>query len=51
MLVETIKASDAGSDTFQAMVDVYKTQDINAMVSMISEDETGMGEYDEMYQI
>lgn len=48
MLVETIKASDAGSDTFQAMVDVYKTQDINAMVSMISEDETGMGEYDEM---
>jgi uncharacterized protein YbaP (TraB family) len=48
MLVETIKSSDAGSDSFQAMIDMYKAQDINAMVTMISEDETGMGDYDEM---
>jgi uncharacterized protein YbaP (TraB family) len=30
------------------MTDVYKSQDINAMVTMISDDESGMGDFDEL---
>ena len=42
MLIETIKSSDEGSDQFKEMIHLYKTQDINSMVSMISEEEGGM---------
>ena len=42
MLIETIKSSDAGSDQFKEMIHLYKTQDINSMISMISEEEGGM---------
>ncbi|NNF35732.1 MAG: TraB/GumN family protein [Saprospiraceae bacterium] len=42
MLIETIKSSDAGSDQFRMMIDLYKSQDINSMVSMISEEDSGM---------
>lgn len=42
MLIETIKSSDEGSDQFKMMIDLYKSQDINSMVSMISEEESGM---------
>ena len=48
MLIETIKSADAGSDQFQQMIDMYKSQDINAMVSMISSEETGMEGYESL---
>jgi len=42
MLIETIKSSDEGSDQFKMMIDMYKSQDINSMVSMISDEDSGM---------
>lgn len=48
MLVESLENSDLGSDTFKQMVAVYKKQDLNAMITMISEDEDGIGEYEDM---
>lgn len=48
MLVESLKNNDLGSDTFKQMVEIYKKQDLNALVSMISEDEDGIGEYEDM---
>lgn len=43
MLVEAIKSSDTDDDQFKVMIDMYKTQDINSMVTMIQEDDS-MGE-------
>lgn len=48
MLVESLENSDLGSDTFKQMVAIYKKQDLNAMITMISEDEDGIGEYEDM---
>lgn len=48
MLVESIKNADVGGTEFEEMVNVYKTQNIDAMVSMISDDESGMGEYEDI---
>jgi hypothetical protein len=38
MLVETIKNSGGDTDEFKKMVEMYKAQDINAMVTMLSEE-------------
>ncbi len=48
MLVEAIKAEDTGGDTFQEMVNMYKEQNINAMVSMIDAEDSSMGDYDDV---
>ncbi len=48
MLVETIKTSDMGSDQFKQMVEIYKSQDIDAMVTMIGEDEQGLGDFEDV---
>ena len=39
MLVDALKAGDSENDDFKVMTDMYLSQDINAMVEMIDEDE------------
>ena len=48
LLVETIKSSDTSNDEFKIMTDMYKRQDINSMVSMISEEESGYADYEDI---
>lgn len=45
MLVDALKAGDSENDDFKMMTDMYKSQNINAMVEMIGEDEV-MGSED-----
>jgi uncharacterized protein YbaP (TraB family) len=40
MLLETIKSADVEDDSFKMMVDMYRNQDINKMVSSMAEDES-----------
>ena len=39
MLVDALKAGDSENDDFKVMTDMYLSQNINAMVEMIDEDE------------
>ena len=49
MLVETIKmGSDSEADMLQELVDLYKSQNIEAMVSSISADESGLAQYEDL---
>lgn len=48
MLVETIKSSDLGNDEFKLMTDMYKKQDIQAMVAMIGDEESGYADYEDL---
>jgi uncharacterized protein YbaP (TraB family) len=48
LLVETIKAGDTDNDEFKIMVDMYKAQDIHSMVSMISDEESGFSDYEDI---
>jgi uncharacterized protein YbaP (TraB family) len=48
MLVEAIKSADIGSDQFDEMVQMYKQQQITAMVTMIGDEEQSMGEYEDI---
>lgn len=48
MLVETIKSGDTNNDQFKEMVDMYKNQDIQAMVEMFDEEEGGLEGYDDV---
>lgn len=48
MLVETIKAGDTDNDEFKIMTDMYTAQNINAMVSMISDEESGYADYEDI---
>ncbi|HMQ49455.1 MAG TPA: TraB/GumN family protein [Saprospiraceae bacterium] len=48
MLVDAVKADDSGDDQFQAMVELYKKQDIEGMQTMVQEDEAGIGKYEEL---
>ncbi len=41
MLVETIQTSDAGSDIFKEMIDMYKSQNITSMVEMMDGESLG----------
>ncbi len=41
MLVETIQTSDAGSDIFKEMIDMYKSQNITSMVQMMDAESMG----------
>ena len=47
ILLETIKSSDVEDDAFKMMVDMYKSQDINAMVSSLEEDDS-VGSYEDI---
>ncbi|MEM0992880.1 MAG: TraB/GumN family protein, partial [Bacteroidota bacterium] len=46
MLVDAIQADDQGEDQMQQMIDLYKSQNIEAMQSMAIEDESGLGDYE-----
>ena len=48
MLVESIKSTDSGSDQFDEMVKLYKNQDLQGMSKMLSSDEEGIGEYEDI---
>ncbi|MEM9990437.1 MAG: TraB/GumN family protein [Bacteroidota bacterium] len=48
MLVESIKMSDAENDQFQEMIDLYKTQNLNGLERLISSEEEGLGEYEDV---
>lgn len=47
MLLETIQSSDTGDDAFQALIQMYLDQDINAMVGAM-DDEGGIGGYEDI---
>ncbi len=47
MLVESIKATDAGDEEFAKMVELYKNQDVQGMVKMMGTDE-GISEYEDL---
>lgn len=47
MLLETINTSSAEDDSFKAMVEMYTNQDINKMISSMSEEE-GIGGYEDV---
>lgn len=51
LLVETIKSSNTENDEFKEMVNLYKAQDINAMGSMFSEEESGYADYEDVLLI
>lgn len=46
MLLQTIKTSDVEDDSFKQMIEMYTTQDINLMVSSMSEEEGISGNED-----
>jgi len=48
MLLETIKSTDVGDDSFKEMVEMYKNQDINRMISAMSEEEAGIEGYEDV---
>lgn len=48
MLVESIKAGDAGQEQFAQMVELYKNQDLKGMQEMLEGEQGGLGEYDDI---
>lgn len=48
MLVDAIEQSSGQSDEFDKMVELYKKQDIEALVSSIGESESGIGEFEDI---
>ena len=48
MLIETIKSGDTGSNQMKEMVEMYKTQNINAMISMITDEGESLSEYEDI---
>ena len=48
MLVETIKMGSEGSSSFQELVDMYKTQDIEAMYMTMQDDQMGGGDFEDV---
>lgn len=48
MLVETIKADDSGDDQVDQMVEMYKRQDLQGLAKMISSEDSGFAEYEEL---
>lgn len=46
MLLESIKMEDEGNDQFAEMVKLYKSQDIEAMQSITTEGEGGLGDFE-----
>lgn len=48
MLVESLKASDTDNDEYQKMIDLYKSQDIDAMVQSVSTDNAELLPYEDL---
>ncbi len=48
MLVETIKNGDQGGNEMKEMVEMYKAQNINAMISMITDEGEQLSEYEDI---
>lgn len=48
MLVESLKAEEAAVNEMDIMVELYKSQDINAMVTMVGEDDEMLGKYQDI---
>lgn len=48
MLVESIRSTGTGSEEFDEMLNLYKNQDINGMITMMRADEEGIGGYEDM---
>ena len=47
MLIESIRVDSVASNELDQMVDLYKNQDINGMISMFDEDTEGIGKYED----
>jgi len=48
MLVESIKLGDTASDSFQEIVEVYKQQNLEEMLSMTMSEDGGLSDYDDL---
>ncbi|MFT4761914.1 MAG: hypothetical protein ACI9XO_003433 [Paraglaciecola sp.] len=48
MLVDVINAGDAGNEQFEAMVQLYKDQDIQGMQTMFEGEESGLEGYEDL---
>jgi len=48
MLVEAIKNADAGTDEFDVMTELYLTQNINGMVTMIGDEDKELAKYEDI---
>ncbi len=48
MLIESIKTAEVGGAQFEEMINMYKSQDIDAMVEMIVDEDSGMSEYEDI---
>ncbi|MBL7804701.1 MAG: TraB/GumN family protein [Saprospiraceae bacterium] len=48
MLVESLRQTDSGSDTYAEMIRLYKDADISAMQSMIAGESLGVEQYEEL---
>ncbi len=47
MLVDAIKNTSAGSDEFVKMTEIYKSQNVDAMVTMIAEESEGVDNFED----
>jgi hypothetical protein len=48
MLVESIRAEEEQNDMFQQMIELYQSQDIEALYSAIGDEEIGAGDYEDI---
>lgn len=48
MLMETLKSGDSENDEFKKMVDIYKKQDVEAMIEMMSSGASDLGEHEDI---
>lgn len=48
MLVDMIKESDSGTEQFDDMVEMYRSQDISKMAGSLQDDSSGMGDYEDI---
>lgn len=48
MLLQTIESGDTEDDSFKEMVEMYTSQDINKMISSMSDEESGIADYEDL---
>ena len=48
MLVETIEQQDAGSDQFDELIGIYKSQNVDALYRMLAEGDESIGEHEDV---
>ena len=49
MLVETVKSADSGSEEFQDMIDMYKSQDIEGMYYKFRNEDDDLNAYEDLF--